>query len=108
MVAAAGQGRGAVTQWLVQGTIWLVVGYLVLSPITMLVYGAFRTAPPTAAGHFTLENFGVIFSANYLEAFWNTIVFGFGTAAGCTVLGTFTRLAGLPHRHAGPQGCWRS
>ena len=87
-VAAAGQGRGVLTQWLVQSTIWLVVGYLVLSPITMLIYGAFRTAPPTAAGDFTLANFGVILSGNYLEAFWNTLIVGLSTAAGCTVLGT--------------------
>jgi iron(III) transport system permease protein len=85
--AAASQGRG-VNQWLVQGVIWLVVGYLVLSPISMLIYGAFRTAPPMAAGSFTFANFGVILSANYLEAFWNTLVVGFGTAAGCMVLGT--------------------
>ena len=88
LLAAAGQDRGGITQWLVQGTIWLVVGYLVLSPIAMLIYGAFRTAPPMAAGGFTLENFAVILSGNYLEAFWNTIVVGVGTAVGCTVLGT--------------------
>jgi len=88
LVAAAGQDRGGITQWLVQGTIWLVVGYLVLSPIAMLIYGAFRTAPPMAAGGFTLANFAVILSGNYLEAFWNTIVVGVGTAVGCTVLGT--------------------
>ena len=88
LVAAAGQDRGGITQWLVQGTIWLVVGYLVLSPIAMLIYGAFRTAPPMAMGGFTLDNFAVILSGNYLEAFWNTIVVGVGTAVGCTVLGT--------------------
>ena len=87
-VAVAKLGRGTLTRWLVQGAIWLVVGYLVLSPITMLIYGAFRTAPPMAAGGFTLANFGVILSANYLEAFWNTIIVGVGTAVGCTVVGT--------------------
>lgn len=88
MTAAAGQGRGGITQWLVQGLIWLVVSYLVLSPIIMLIYGAFRTAPPMAEGGFTLDNFGVILSGNYLNALWNTIAVGVGTAVGCTVVGT--------------------
>ena len=88
LTAAVGQGRGDIMQWLVQGTVWLVVGYLVLSPIAMLVYGSFRTAPPMAEGGFTLTNFDVILSGNYIEAFWNTIVVGVGTAIGCAVVGT--------------------
>ncbi len=86
--AAAAQGRGGLTQWLVQGTVWLVVAYLVLSPVVMLVYGAFRTAPPTAEGTYTLENFGEILSGNYLDALWNTMVVGVGTAVACAALGT--------------------
>ena len=88
MTAAAGQGRGGIMQWLVQGSVWVVVGYLVLSPIAMLIYGAFRTAPPMAEGGFTLGNFAVILSGNYLNAMWNTIVVGVGTAVGTTVVGT--------------------
>lgn len=86
--SAAPRSRGGLTQFLVQASVWLIVAYLVLSPVILLIYGAFRTAPPTAEGSFTLDNFRDILSADYVVALWNTIVVGVGSALACAALGT--------------------
>lgn len=85
--AVAARGRGFYSQRLVQTAVWLTVAYLVLSPVIMLAYGSFRSAPPGAEGTFTLANFGELLSSRYNGAIVNTLVVGFGSAFACGALG---------------------
>lgn len=83
------RSRGVLTERAIHAGVWIIVAYLVLSPVVMLVYGAFRTAPPMAEGSFTLDNFVRILSGIYVEALWNTVLLGVGAAVLCAILGTF-------------------
>ena len=96
--------RGHATQRLVQWTTYLVVAYLVLSPLLLLVYGSVRTAPPGAEASFTLDNFRQVLDPRYLTALVNTLILGVGTAVICAVLGTL--LAWLVFRTDTPGRSW--
>jgi iron(III) transport system permease protein len=85
----AGIGRrGSLTQMLIQAGVVLVVGYLVLSPVLMLLYGSFRTSSPGSPGDFTLQNFKDVLDPRYLSALYNTIVVGVSAAVLCAIIGT--------------------
>jgi iron(III) transport system permease protein len=69
------------------GTI-AIVAVLVLLPIAMLLYGSFRTAAPGAEGSFTLENYRLLLSSRYLDAFLNTVKVSVASTVLCVVFGT--------------------
>lgn len=59
----------------------LIVGYLVVAPLSLIVLGSVRDAPPGAGGSFTWEHLRTIATAPRLgRSLWNTALFaGFST-----------------------------
>lgn len=47
---------------------------LILIPMTLLVIGAFRSAPPGQSGTWTLQNFDVLWAGDFLELVANSLV----------------------------------
>ncbi len=77
--------------------LFLVVGYLVLVPVAMVIWGSFRTVPAGVEGALTLENYRQALSSPALRtSMINTLVFGVGSTLLACTLGTY--LAWLTER----------
>lgn len=77
------------TEWLVQYASLAVVGYLVIPPIGMLIYGSFRTESPFVPGEWTLDNYvAVVTDKVYLDAMINTVWIAGCVAVLATCMGT--------------------
>ena len=56
----------------------VVVGFLTVYPLSMIVFGSFRSAAPGLPGHFTLNGYITGFAdPTILKALWNTFALGF-------------------------------
>jgi iron(III) transport system permease protein len=75
--------RHKITEWLLQRIPLIIVAFLVLYPISMLVYGSFWSSSRiTSPGHLTLDNFiGVISNPKVIGAVFNTLLVAAGTTA---------------------------
>lgn len=91
--AANGRRRsialGAATEKLAYALVWAIVLFLVLTPITSLVFGSFRSSTGGAAAGWTLENWAGLGSTGIANTIWNTLFIAVTSAAGGTVLGAF-------------------
>src|SRR5262245_6246296 len=68
----------------------LIVGALVPFPVRMLLCGSFRTAPPGAAGSFTLQNYIVSYSSPFfIEVVLNSLFIGAAATFFSIALGVF-------------------
>jgi iron(III) transport system permease protein len=81
--------RGRVTEWLLQRLPLIVVAFLVLYPLSMLIYGSFWSGTRiTAPGHLTLNNFiGVIKNPTVMGAVLSTLWVTLGATAVSVFLG---------------------
>ena len=81
--------RGRVTEWLLQRLPLIVVAFLVLYPLSMLIYGSFWSGTRiTAPGHLTLNNFiGVFKNPTVMGAVLSTLWVTLGATAVSVSLG---------------------
>ncbi len=72
------------------GLVVVALGYLAASPLLLLLWGAFRSAPPGAEGVFTAEKIVEAYSdlAIYTSLF-NTVIYSAGTVLVALTLGAF-------------------
>lgn len=91
-----GRGGSAVAAWAARGDlgprllqygVTAVVAVLVLLPLSMLVYGSLRTAPPGAPGEYTLEHYQSLFTPQVADALWNTLILAVSVSAACVAFG---------------------
>ena len=101
-----GQGRGQrLTEWFLQRVPLIVVAFLVLYPVSMLVYGSFWSGTRiTAPGHLTLNNFiGVFKNPTVIGAVLNTSWVTLGATAISVFLGVplawFVARTNMPGRN---------
>ncbi len=93
------------TEWLLQRLPLIVVAFLVLYPISMLIYGSFWSGTRiTAPGHFTLNNFiGVFKNPTVMGAILNTLWVTLGATALSVFLGVplawFVARTNMPGRN---------
>ncbi|WP_158013753.1 ABC transporter permease [Mycolicibacterium vanbaalenii] len=66
---------------------------LVLLPMSFLVYGSFQSAPPGQAGLWTLQNYDVLWSQDFLELVRNSVLLAASVTAIALIVGSFLAIA---------------
>ena len=82
-----------------------LIAYLTVVPLVMLLYGSFKSSPPGVAGHFTLDNYAVLFKGSeMISAFKNSLIFSLGTSllsfVGGVYLAWMTERTNMPLKKA--------
>ncbi len=82
--------RHRLTRCLWLTTLFALVGYLVLVPVAMVVWGSLRTVPAGVEGALTLENYWAALTSPALgTSVRNTVVFGTSSTVVACVIGTY-------------------
>jgi iron(III) transport system permease protein len=76
-------------QLLGAGLLSLVLIWLIMVPLAVVIWGAFRDGQPGEAGEYTLMKFVEAYQGTLLETLGNTMIFALGAAFLCLALGTF-------------------
>jgi iron(III) transport system permease protein len=84
------------------GFLTLVLIWLIMVPLAVVIWGAFRDGQPGQAGEYTLMKFVTAYQGTLLQTIGNTMVFALGSAFLCLAIGTF--LAWVTERTDAP---WR-
>ncbi|HEY7221835.1 MAG TPA: iron ABC transporter permease [Candidatus Binatia bacterium] len=71
------------------GLLSLLLIWLVMVPLGVVIWGAFRDGQPGQTGHYTLTKFVEAYQGTLLETVGNTIIFALGSASLCLVIGAF-------------------
>ena len=75
--------------WLL-GALVLVVGWLIVPPLAILVYGSVTDTPPAVAPHFTLDTLHYAYARPRIwSALWRSAVYAASTATLVLVIGGF-------------------
>ena len=75
--------------WLL-GALVLVVGWLIVPPLAILVYGSVTDTPPAVAPHFTLDTLHYAYARPRIwSALWRSAVYAASTASLVLVIGGF-------------------
>ena len=67
----------------------LLLIWLIMVPLAVVIWGAFRDGQPGQAGQYTLTKFVEAYQGTLLLTVGNTIVFAFGAAFLCLTIGAF-------------------
>jgi iron(III) transport system permease protein len=67
----------------------LLLIWLIMVPLIVVVWGAFRDAQPGQAGEYTLMKFVAAYQGTLLQTIGNTLIFALGAAFLALALGTF-------------------
>jgi iron(III) transport system permease protein len=67
----------------------LALIWLIMVPLGVVIWGAFRDGQPGQAGHYTLSKFVEAYQGTLLQTIGNTMVFAVGAAFLCLAIGTF-------------------
>ena len=67
----------------------LLLIWLIMVPLVIVVWGAFRDGQPGQAGAYTLSKFVEAYQGTLVETVGNTLLFAFGAALLCLTIGTF-------------------
>jgi len=67
----------------------LLLIWLIMVPLVIVVWGAFRDGQPGQAGAYTLSKFVEAYQGTLVETVSNTLLFAFGAALLCLTIGTF-------------------
>ena len=84
------------------GFLTLLLIWLIMVPLAVVIWGAFRDGQPGQAGEYTLMKFVTAYQGTLLQTIGNTLVFALGSAVLCLAIGTF--LAWVTERTDAP---WR-
>ncbi len=76
-------------QTIAVGFLTLLLIWLILVPLAVVIWGAFRDGQPGQAGTYTLSKFVVAYQDTLLQTVGNTLVFAMGSAVLSLVIGTF-------------------
>ena len=71
------------------GLLTLLLIWLIMVPLAVVIWGAFRDGQPGQAGEYTLMKFVEAYQGTLLLTVGNTMVFALGAAFLCLVIGTF-------------------
>ncbi|MGH7824739.1 MAG: ABC transporter permease [Candidatus Binatia bacterium] len=71
------------------GFLTLLLIWLIMVPLAVVIWGAFRDGQPGQAGAYTLMKFVEAYQGTLLQTIGNTMIFALGAAFLCLVLGTF-------------------
>jgi iron(III) transport system permease protein len=82
------------------GLLSLLLIWLILVPLAVVIWGAFRDGQPGQAGAYTLVKFVEAYQGTLLQTVGNTMIFALGSAFLCLALGTF--LAWMTERTDAP------
>ena len=82
------------------GLLTLLLTWLIMVPMAVVIWGAFRDGQPGQAGEYTLMKFVEAYQGTLLLTVGNTMVFALGAAFLCLVIGTF--LAWITERTDAP------
>ncbi|MBI2540600.1 MAG: iron ABC transporter permease [Deltaproteobacteria bacterium] len=82
------------------GLLALLLIWLIMVPLAVVIWGAFRDGQPGQAGQYTLMKFVEAYQGTLLQTVGNTMVFALGAAFLCLVIGTF--LAWVTERSDAP------
>jgi iron(III) transport system permease protein len=67
----------------------LLLIWLIMVPLAVVIWGAFRDGQPGQAGEYTLMKFVEAYDGTLLATVGNTLVFALGAALLCVAIGTF-------------------
>ena len=67
----------------------LLLIWLIMVPMAIVIWGAFRDGQPGQAGTYTLSKFVEAYQGTLFETIGNTLVFALGAALVCLAIGTF-------------------
>ncbi len=87
-------------QTIAVGLLTLLLTWLIMVPLAVVIWGAFRDGQPGQTGHYTLTKFVAAYQDTLLQTVGNTMVFALGAAFLCLVIGTF--LAWITERTDAP------
>ncbi|MBI1997318.1 MAG: hypothetical protein HYS66_12730 [Deltaproteobacteria bacterium] len=76
-------------QTIAVGFLTLLLIWLIMVPLTVVIWGAFRDGQPGQAGAYTLSKFVEAYQDTLLQTVGNTLVFAFGASLLCLSIGTF-------------------
>src|ERR687891_1700006 len=71
------------------GLLTLLLIWLIMVPLSVVIWGAFRDGQPGQAGEYTLMKFVEAYQGTLLLTVGNTMVFALGSALLCLAIGTF-------------------
>lgn len=71
------------------GLLTVALIWLIMVPLGVVIWGAFRDGQPGQAGHYTLVKFIEAYQGTLFQTVGNTLVFAVGSALSCLVIGTF-------------------
>lgn len=71
------------------GFLTLLLIWLIMVPLAVVIWGAFRDGQPGQAGEYTLMKFVTAYQGTLLQTIGNTLIFALGSAFACLVIGTF-------------------
>lgn len=71
------------------GLLTLLLTWLIMVPMAVVIWGAFRDGQPGQAGEYTLMKFVEAYQGTLLLTVGNTMVFALGAAFLCLAIGTF-------------------
>lgn len=71
------------------GLLTLLLIWLIMVPLGIVVWGAFRDGQPGQAGVYTLSKFVEAYQGTLVQTVGNTLVFALGASLLCLALGTF-------------------
>ncbi|MBI2534274.1 MAG: iron ABC transporter permease, partial [Deltaproteobacteria bacterium] len=76
-------------QTIAVGFLTLLLIWLIMVPLTVVIWGAFRDGQPGQAGTYTLSKFVEAYQDTLVQTVGNTLVFALGASLLCLLIGTF-------------------
>jgi iron(III) transport system permease protein len=76
-------------QTITVGSLTMLLIWLIMVPLAIVIWGAFRDGQPGQAGTYTLSKFVEAYQGTLVETIGNTLVFALGAALVCLAIGTF-------------------
>ena len=71
------------------GLLTLLLIWLIMVPLAVVIWGAFRDGQPGQAGEYTLMKFVAAYQGTLLQTIGNTLIFALGSSFLCLAIGTF-------------------
>ena len=71
------------------GLLTLLLIWLILVPLAVVIWGAFRDGQPGQPGEYTLMKFVEAYQGTLFQTIGNTLMFALGSAFLCLIIGTF-------------------
>ena len=67
----------------------LLLIWLIMVPLAVVIWGAFRDGQPGQAGEYTMMKFVAAYQGTLLQTIGNTLIFALGSSILCLAIGTF-------------------